>query len=422
MVIRDCRVNRLVLGCLLALSLFSAACHDGGDSKTAQHAHDGVTENDFERGPHGGRLLRDGEFSVELTIFETGVPPRFRVYGYLSNRPIAASDFSARIELSRLGGVLESFDLAPTGDFLTSTQEVFEPHSFDVVVKAVFRDQGHTWSYSSPEGRIVMPKDVADSSGVVVDRAGGREIQTSRRIRGKIVPSEHRIAHIIPRFSGIVREGRKHIGDRVEKGEVLAVIESNQSLQPFEVRSQIAGTVINGHLIVGEFVPENQWVYIVADLSEVWVDFLVPLIDRGDLQIGQAIEIHTQDRDRVFSGKISYVAPYADERSQSQLVRAVIQNQSGDLLPGTFVTADLVVDRVTAPVAIKRLALQKIGDSDVVFVRFGETYEARPVILGQADQLWVEVVRGVRAGDEYVTENSFLIKADILKSGASHDH
>ncbi len=418
----DCRVGRIVSWCLLALSVFSAACHDGGDKNTAQHDHDGVIGHDFERGPHGGRLLRDDDFSVELTVFETGVPPRFRVYGYLSNKPIAAGDFTARIGISRLGGVSESFELSPTGDFLTSNREVLEPHSFDVEVKASFRDHGYSWSYSSPEGRITMPNDVADSSGVLVERAERREIRTSRKIRGKIVPSEHRIAHIIPRFSGVVREGRKHIGDRVEKGEVLAVIESNQSLQPFEVRSQISGTVINGHLIVGEFVPENQWVYIVADLSEVWVDFLVPLIDRGDLQIGQDIEIHTQDRDRIFSGEISYVAPYADERSQSQLVRAVIPNQSGVLLPGTFVTADLVVDRATAPVAIKRSALQKMGDKDVVFVRYGETYEARPVTLGKADHLWVEVLQGVLAGDHYVAGNSFLIKADILKSGASHDH
>jgi membrane fusion protein, heavy metal efflux system len=98
-------------------------------------------------------------------------------------------------------------------------------------------------------------------------------------IKGKISPVEHKVAHIIPRFSGIVREGRKHVGDAVKKGEVLAVIESNQSLQPFDIRSQVDGTVINGHLVIGEFVPENQWVFIVADLSEVWTDFFVPLRD-----------------------------------------------------------------------------------------------------------------------------------------------
>jgi cobalt-zinc-cadmium efflux system membrane fusion protein len=241
-------------------------------------------------------------------------------------------------------------------------------------------------------------------------------------MRGKILPSEHRIAHVIPRFSGLVREGRKHIGDAVEKGEVLAVIESNQSLQPFEVRSQIAGTVINGHLIVGEFVPENQWVYIVADLSEVWADFFVPISERGSVRIGQGVVVDPISSGVSITGVVSYVAPYADERSQSQLVRAVIPNPNGELLPGMFVSGDLITDEVTAPTVIKQAAVQHLRDWEVVFVRYGDTYEARPITLGRVDGEWVEVVEGLEGGEEYVSGNSFLIKADILKSGASHDH
>jgi cobalt-zinc-cadmium efflux system membrane fusion protein len=401
--------------------LLSTGCKEADNTNvvSGHHASDAAS---FERGPHGGRMLRDGGFAVEIQIFETGVPPQFRVYGYKNDKLLSSGDFSVEIKLTRLGSRVERFFLEPRGEFRSSDQVVSEPHSFDVVVLAEHGGSRFSWSYSSPEARTSIPRAVAELSGVRSERAAGRVMKTSLALRGKIVPSEHKIAHVIPRFSGVVREGRKHVGDPVQKGEVLAIIESNQSLQPFEVRSQVSGTVISGHLIVGEFVPENQWVYIIADLSEVWADFFVPLQDRHLVKIGQEIVIKPALGDMALSGAVSYIAPYADERTQSQLVRVVIANPRGDLLPGMFVSGGLVVEEVAAPVAVKSSAIQRFRDWNVVFVRYEDTYEARPVTIGRTDHEWVEVTSGLAAHEEYVTENSYLIKSDILKSGASHDH
>jgi multidrug efflux pump subunit AcrA (membrane-fusion protein) len=202
----------------------------------------------------------------------------------------------------------------------------------------------------------------------------------------------------------------------------MAVIESNQSLQPYEVRSQISGTVINGHLIVGEFVPENQWVYIVADLTEVWADFFVPLEELGSVKVGQQVLVKGASGDETFKGTVDYVAPYADEKAQAQLVRVILSNEGMRLVPGMFVTGDLVVSRENVPVAVRREGLQTFGPWTVVFAKYGDTYEIRPLKLGVTDSEWAEVKSGVSAETEYVTKNSFTIKADILKHGASHDH
>lgn len=379
-------------------------------------------QNTIERGPHGGKMLRDSSFALEVVIFESGVPPHFRVFAYSEGSIVPPSDLSVRIVLTRLGGRVEQFEFAPLGDFLSSSQKVSEPHSFDVEIAAQYKGKSYTWQYASPEAQTVIVRSVADSAGIVVEPAMSHEIAMSHRIRGRIVPSEHRIAHIIPRFSGIVREGRKHIGDLVKQGEVLAVIESNQSLQPFEVRSQISGTVINGHLIVGEFVPENQWVYVVADLSEVWADFYVSLDENLQVRVGQDVLIQAHRDGEVISGKVSYIAPYVDEVSQAQLVRVIIPNAEGELLPGVFITADLIIERRNPPVVVRRAAVQRFRDWEVVFVRYGDVYEARPIVLGHGTQDWVEVIAGLEPGEEYVSQNSFLIKADILKSGATHDH
>jgi cobalt-zinc-cadmium efflux system membrane fusion protein len=92
------------------------------------------------------------------------------------------------------------------------------------------------------------------------------------------------------------------------------------------------------------------------------------------------------------------------------------------LRPGQFVTASVVVDRHEVPLAVRRAALQTFRDFAVVFARFDDTYEVRMLELGHADAEFVEVLGGLAPGAEYVTGNSYLIKADIEKSSASHDH
>jgi cobalt-zinc-cadmium efflux system membrane fusion protein len=306
-------------------------------------------------------MLKKGDVELELSIHEAGGPPRFRAYLSDKGKHVSPEAYSLIVTLGRLGTSQDHITFSPKGDFLMSAQEITEPHSFDVSVQASYNNEHFNWSYPSHEGRTTLSPEIARESGIETDTARAQVIQQTIRMRGKITPSEHRIAHVIPRFAGIVKEGRKHIGDPVAKGEVLAIIESNQSLQPYEVRSQIAGSVINGHLIVGEFVPENQWVYVVADLSEVWADFFVPLEERGSIKVGQQVLVKGASGDEMFKGTVDYVAPYADEKAQAQLVRVVLPNEKQLLVPGMFVTGDLVVDHKEVPVAVRPSALQTLG-------------------------------------------------------------
>ncbi len=340
-------------------------------------------------------------------------------------KPLPPSAVTATITVHRFQAKPEILTLSPIGDFLSNTTIIDEPHSFSIEVDAFYQDKKYHWSFDSFEGRTMIPAEVASHSGITIDSAAPRQFRQTVRVRGKIFPSEHKIAHLIPRFSGIVRKGMKHIGDRVTAGETVAIIESNESLQPFELRSSISGSVINGHLVVGEFVPENQPVYVVADTSVVWADFFVPLQDSRALSAGQLIAIspvtsHANTPHRV--APLSYIAPYADERSQSQLVRAEVDNQDGTLMPGMFVTGEITVREWHSPVAVKQEALQRFRDWVVVFRNEGETYQAQPVQTGATADGYVEILSGLSPGSSYVSGNSFLIKADILKSGASHDH
>ncbi|MCA1852010.1 MAG: HlyD family secretion protein, partial [Beggiatoa sp.] len=76
----------------------------------------------------------------------------------------------------------------------------------------------------------------------------------------------------------------------------------------------------------------------------------------------------------------------------------------------------------TVPVAVAAEAIQSYRDWSVVFVQYGDLFEVRPLELGSRDRQWVEVVQGLSAGERYATRNSFVLKAELGKSGATHDH
>ena len=107
----------LAAGCGLMFTL--AGCGNQQDSASGDgHGPAVQEEQDFELGPHSGRLLRDGDFSLEVTIFETGVPPEFRVYAFQNDQPIAPSSVELSIDLGRLGDQVDPFNFSAQGDFL----------------------------------------------------------------------------------------------------------------------------------------------------------------------------------------------------------------------------------------------------------------------------------------------------------------
>jgi cobalt-zinc-cadmium efflux system membrane fusion protein len=110
------------------------------------------------------------------------------------------------------------------------------------------------------------------------------------------------------------------------------------------------------------------------------------------------------------------------EQTRSSRARVVIDNKDGVWRPGMFVNVHLTENEAFVPMAVKAEALQTFRDWDVVFIKVGDKFEARPLELGRREGEWVEVLAGLTAGMEYASKNSFVVKADVLKSGASHDH
>jgi cobalt-zinc-cadmium efflux system membrane fusion protein len=394
-------------------------------SNEVSHTHseaDAGHEEAFKRGPHRGRLLEKNSFQVEVTIYEPeGTPPKFRIYFYDKGVPVNPSEVTYEMELKRINR-LEKVPFAHKGDFLESTIEASEPHSFDVAITAKYKDETHSWSYQTYEGRVELTPEAIKANNIKVETAGPINLEIKLDVMGRIIPNEELTVHISPRFPGVVKSVNKKLGDVVQKGEVLAVIESNESLKNYEIKSEMHGMVIKKDINPGMYLSGQENVFVISDLSSVWADFNIYLQDLSRINIGDPIEIISIDGNLKQQSTISYISPIGHESTQSVIARATLNNPKEEWRPGLFISGEITVDNDSLSVAVKDGALQTFRDWDVIFISNGNVFEVAPVKTGRRNKEWVEIKSGISPGDQYVSENSFIIEADIEKSSAAHEH
>lgn len=413
--------NRLTWCLAACAALLLTACGGDAPAPAAQEAgHGPAAAPEFERGPHRGRMLRKEGFAIEVTIFETGVPPQFHLYAYANDKPLAPAEVEATIVLHRLGDITDNFTFAPEGDHLVGSGTVIEPHSFDVAVTAKHAGRNYRWTYESYEGRTTIPAAIAEAAGVTMAEAGPAVIRDELALMGQVALNGDRYAEVRARFPGPVQSVRVNIGDSVRAGQTLATVENSDSLVTYAVTAPIAGVVLARHTNTGD-VAGTEPLFEIADLSEPWLELHAFGDHAGRLRAGMPIRIDLPQGDAVTT-TIQRVLPLASSASQTVIARALLPNPEGQWRPGMAVSASVIVSEREVPLAVKIAGLQRFRDFTVVFARVDDTYEVRMLELGERDGEHVEVLGGIAPGTNYAVEQSFLIKADIEKSGASHDH
>ncbi|WP_407175159.1 divalent metal ion exporter adaptor subunit IhpB [Bradyrhizobium sp. STM 3562] len=260
------------------------------------------------------------------------------------------------------------------------------------------------------------------AAGVKLAEAANATLSDTLSFNGVLRANQETVVQVTPRFAGIVRSIRKRIGDTVAKDDLLASIESNQSLTVYDLKAPIGGTVIDRQISLGEYVSEQKPAFVVADLSTIWADLSIYRQDLKRVRVGEAILIDPDDGRGEIRGTISYLAPIGTSETQTALARVVLPNADARLRPGLFVTARLVLAARHVPVAVRAGAIQTLENRTIVFVREeGDKIEARPVEIGESDPNFVEIKAGLSAGERYVAERSFLVKAEMGKGEAGHD-
>lgn len=434
-------LGRYVLACVFALALSACGGHDhdesaehdhghehasaeSEDSHEHDHGHDDHEEEDVVKGPNGGRLLVQDDVQLELAIVEDGIPPEYRAWVTQRGKPVDPSAVQLSVTHTRLGGSVEQLLFAPElingKSVLRSRSEVKEPHSFDVAVALKVAGKVIEFAYESYEGRVQIEPALALQSGIRTALAGPTPLQLERDFFAVVEVDPGRVAHVSARFAGPIQQILVGENAVVKKGQALAVIQSNQSLTNYTVYAPISGIITARDAAVGAMAGRAS-LFEITDLSEVHVDAAAFADDAHLIRVGQIVHIQASSIDRNYSeGKIERIKPVADAASGAVRFHAVIANEAGRWRPGQSAIMRLVSEQTA--LAVDARAIQRFRDWQVVFIQVGDTYEIRPLELGRRDARFVEVLSGLNVGDRYVVEQSFLIKADIEKSGASHDH
>lgn len=418
-------VASIICGLAFISAPYAADDHDDhSHEEHDDHDHDGHDHENHDdngpEGPMGGRLLEAGDFAVEITVYENGVAPEFRVYGYHDDGPLPPQDFGASIRLERLGGRIESFETESENAYRRGIGVVAEPHSYDVTVTATYGNASHEWHYENHEGRTQIPDRVATAAGIGLGQAGPSTIVEAVKLTGTLEANPANISAVRGRFPGVARRVFRQVGDEVGRGDRLAQVESNESLRTFDVTAPIGGLIVDQSIQPGQVVGDAP-LFVIASLNTVWAQLDLFGNDLDRVRVGQLVKLKTFTGSQA-EGVVDWISPLVAHGSQSARARVVVDNSAGNFRPGQFVTAEVVVATHDVELAVARSALQAFRESDVVFAKIEDTYEVRMVELGRRDDVHVEVLSGLDPGTVYVTENSYLIKADIEKSGASHDH
>ena len=377
-------------------------------------------DGDYERGPNNGRLLQEGDFEVELAIFETGVPPEYRAWVRAEGELVIPSAADLQVTLTRLGDVRDLIGFYPEGDYLRGDQVIYEPHSFLVTVEARYQGRQHRWEFESFEGRTSVSPAMVSAFGIETEIAGPASLSQDLNVVGKTTAHQEYSRQISARFNGIVTAVYVSVGDRIREGQRLLTIESDTSLAPYTISSPINGYISQRIANPGEQT-NNRVLLEILDTSQVWAELSIHLSQRNQVTEGMPVIIRSPISEATVTGFIDSFN-LSVRPNQSIIARVLINNENNAFAPGTFIEGSIETGEIEVPLAVKRSGLQPFRDFTVVFAQIGDTYEVRMLDLGRQDSEWIEVLGGLNPGTTYVTTNSYILKADVEKSGASHDH
>jgi membrane fusion protein, heavy metal efflux system len=347
---------------------------------------------------------------------------------------------------------------------------------------------------------ISLTDEQIETSGIELAAVQDGTLVRRIVVPATIVPDADRLARVSVRLSATVAELRKKLGDAVEKGEVIAVLESREvanakseylaarlnndlqrnlyerdkilwerhviaeqialrsqgaaaqakinldiarqkllalgvteneiaalpdepetGLRRQEVRAPISGRVVDRKVDLGAAVGRDNLeseLFTVVDLDRVWVELAVGPTNLAAVAEGQTVSIAGHGLAKRAVGKIVFISPIVERETHSARVVADIANPDGNWRPGSLVQAEIAIGQRSAALAVPASAVQTIGKTRVVFVRTQDGFERRPVTLGDGDDRLFEVLSGVREGETIAVGNTFVLKAELLKSVA----
>lgn len=272
-------------------------------------------------------------------------------------------------------------------------------------------------------GPVQLTTEVRKEFGIELAQAGPGTLHEEVVLPGEIRFNQTAVAYATPRFDGTVEKIHARLADQVKKDDVLAVLESSDTLRPFEVKAPFDGTIVSYDITPGQTVAAGTSLFTVADLSTVWADLQIYQKNFGQIKEGLKVRITGGHNLPTFRGVIDYVAPTVDEHTRTGIARIVVENPKRVWKPGMFIKGNIAVERHPVELMVPRSAVLTVEGATAVFVQTAEGFEPRPVEIGHSDSEYLHVVRGLERGETYVSKNAISIKAEMGKgSFGGHNH
>lgn len=219
-----------------------------------------------------------------------------------------------------------------------------------------------------------------------------------------------------------LREADIAVRNANQKLAAVGATGSTGNLNRFELRAPFDGTVVEKHLALGEAVKEDASIFTVSDLRSVWSEFNVAPKDLATVRVGQRVSVSSTAFESKVEGTISYVGALLGEQTRTARARVTLTNPDGAWRPGLFVTVSVFGENQDVPLTVAADAVQTIENQTMVFKAMAGGFEAVPVKVGRSDGRTTEVLSGLKAGDQVASKNTFVLKSELGKASAGHEH
>ena len=335
---RPSRKQLVVIACLIALGVVAgafilrggAASRPGeGAEGHAEHSETAKSEGkddghghgeegaghaeEVPKGPNGGQRFTEGDFGLELLLVEEGGVPRYKAWVYNKDKPAPLEGNAVTLSLTRPNGETQEINLTPKGGVLTSDQGVPEPHVFEATVAVQTPTESYLFTFAEMEGKVEMTEAQIQAASISLETSRPASIRSALQFPGEIRFNEDRTAHIVPRVGGVVDSVSANLGQKVKRGQVLAVV---SSAMVSELRSELRGSQQRQALARTVGVKPEQ--LIVANGSNELLEFIGHVF----LEPGDAVVV----ADRAFAIYRLIAAMF-----QAQVAEAPMRNYTHDL-------------------------------------------------------------------------------------------
>ncbi|MFH1618506.1 MAG: efflux RND transporter periplasmic adaptor subunit [bacterium] len=263
---------------------------------------------------------------------------------------------------------------------------------------------------------IVISTESQAAIGLKVEHLKITSMPETLTVVGRILQDAQTCHHIPAKSAGTVESINATLGQKVDKGTVLAVVR-NQDGKESHVVSDHRGVVTAAHINQGEQVGGMTYLFSVTEVDPLWGVVDIHEKNISKIRVGQPVEIRTAAYpDAVFRGKIIFVSPEIDAVTRTVKARVAIGNPDGRLKLGMFLDASVRLDSGARGLFIPRAAVQTGPEGFIVFVQDGPTeFQPVQVSIGREQGKWVHVLGGLKAGDAVVIAGAFLVKSEMLK-------